>query len=211
MDLSLMDCCQLSVEALLECIDPVNHIYSVNIFAGGHPNAGTYNLSVTDANGQPIGIFLPPNNTGFAAAGSMNVMVDMQLFQLSSPIIICVEITDADGFKCTGCVRIFPPPCDDGGQLRKAQQTAGSMVLIPNPANTSVEIRYDFSALSISSEKGKYLRITDAVGRTAATIAVSEDKGSLRQDLSTLVPGMYMVQAIWNGKIVATQKLIVQH
>lgn len=99
--------------------------------------------------------------------------------------------------KCKECP-------EDKVRLRSLTTTTG---VFPNPASDYLNIN-----LAVTSKSGKVnLRLVDISGRVIINVTDNLQDGVLYSgiDVSSLVPGMYVLQASTDGKVIHTEKIQV--
>ncbi|HSY76724.1 MAG TPA: T9SS type A sorting domain-containing protein, partial [Bacteroidia bacterium] len=87
-------------------------------------------------------------------------------------------------------------------------QVAGHDVLFPlypNPANTNVSLSYQLPPNEIRGT----LRLYSTIGQVIRSRDISSNKGTIEEDVTALLGGIYYYTLSVNGVVMATNKLAI--
>ena len=78
----------------------------------------------------------------------------------------------------------------------------------PNPFSNSTTINYSLPQSGIGGTSAKII-VTDKNGNALKQFSVSQNKGSITVDASTLSSGAYQYSLYVDGKLIATKEMIL--
>jgi hypothetical protein len=176
----------------------------------------TYDITAND------GMLLPAS--GSAPAGVSTVKfryvedVDSDITADTSVLLTVVvhlptgDCIDTVRFKIHPCDNSFAPRLANGGndgtESEPGTITEGllaSLQIVPNPANNSTNVYYDFAGEGTS----KYIEVYDISGRLINRHEVSDEKGKWLIPLDSYTAGLYVIVMREDGRALLQSKLSV--
>jgi PKD repeat protein len=223
-NVSVTECCQFDVvNKAIYCDSNTGEImFIVNVYPNmsGCSNLPiTYNLSLVDANGQPVGIW-GTGSTGTIINNAPGTIVASYIPLVAPPFAnactLKVTTTCLDckiGLQdCIGTLVFDMPDCTNDMVFKQAftngiQANNSNLSLAPNPNSGAVAISYNCNVPARQAVVAE-LYITDAMGKYITSLPITKGKGSISYNTQALTAGMYFVQLRHQGQILNTQKMI---
>jgi len=107
-------------------------------------------------------------------------------------------LTGGDGLPKSNPRQTYAQPPTGG--------STGSLRIAPNPASTSTTFTYVLK----HAPKDASLQLTDLAGRTVHQVRLAQREGIVTWDTQHLVAGIYVVSIRDKGRVVLSEKLIIQ-
>jgi hypothetical protein len=88
-------------------------------------------------------------------------------------------------------------------------RNVSTLNIIPNPANTVVDISYYFADDNTASNRT--IEVYDVVGKPIAEINIGNAAGTYKLDVSRYAQGIYFVEMRENSNHVISKRIIINH
>jgi len=189
--------------------DTCCHDYIVINFNNVGPNGVGISLSTTNGTLAPAGTFVPVGSL----IDTFQFIPDPGFY--GGTIVITMTYTDPATGQVFTCQQTFQiPPCDPklknaGNENNTVKSVDGlsAIRLVPNPAQNSTRVDYQFNGDATSS----YIEVYDMMGRLITKHAVSDTNGSWLLQLDSYTAGIYEVVLRQNGRAILQSRLSVTH
>jgi hypothetical protein len=113
-------------------------------------------------------------------------------------------------------LQIALPPCamkrelpENPGDETNEQRSDLSLLVIPNPAHSSVTFQYQIPSDDQSDPINTVILVTDATGRAIKSFKLTDPLGLITTDITTFTPGVYFVTLLTNRHPAITKKLLI--
>lgn len=93
------------------------------------------------------------------------------------------------------------------GLTDEIAQTKKGLWVYPNPASNSVQVLFKVTQANAQNT----ITLTDVLGKTIETKTYNHLTGLVTFNTAAVVNGTYFINLVSNGKLMGTQKVIVQH
>jgi len=190
--------------------DTCCHDYIVINFNNVGPNGVGISLSTTNGTLAPAGTFVPVGSL----IDTFQFIPDPGFY--GGTIVITMTYTDPVTGQVFTCQQTFQiPPCDPklknaGNEPNTTVRSADGLSairLVPNPAQNSTRVDYQFNGDASSS----YIEVYDMMGRLINKHQVTDTTGSWQLQLGNYAAGIYEVVVRQNGRAILQSRLSVTH
>jgi len=186
-------------------------------------------IRFTNSGPSPIGVSLTATSGYLAPSGTISIVGTMiDTFQFipdpgfaGGSVVITITYTDPKtGIVYTCTQKITVPICNpaNGGRSSDDDETIGGQTtiapdgmsvikLVPNPAQNSTRVDYQFTG----DAAGAYIEVYDMMGRQIAKHPVTQNEGSVILQLENVTSGIYQVVLRQNGRPILQSRLSVIH